>query len=985
MDCRKLLWSCLFAFNSFGIMAADSECSEGTVLFREDFGGNNASDPDLGPALPAGTISLQFSNHIWNNLKNGYDIRKEAIRRRDNAPRNHVYAGWYADFGDHTYEDDLTRGYFMIIDLDNKEATFYRKEVNNLCENTNLTFSFWGRSLNASSDAPVTITLEDKNGNTLAQQKFILSKNVYAWTRFELPFLVPEGETSIVYKVYSGAGGNGGDLALDDIEVRLCKDPVNVNRPDTLCVDSDYKLNATFDNSDNTYVEPLTYTWFKNDKKSYDEEGWTKVATGSSLDFPKLSAADEGFYKVFISSAGVEGSFDMCNSSSDIVEIRLKTCDCIPNDTLITETICKGEKYFFGGEWLTIDGVYEDKLTNVSGCDSLVTLKLTVVEQKETLLEKSICKGGSFDFGGKTLTEAGTYEDKLLTADGCDSIVTLKLTVVEQKETLLEESICKGGSFSFGGKTLTEAGTYEDKLLSADGCDSIVTLKLTVVEQKETLLEESICKGGSFDFGGKTLTEAGTYEDKLLSADGCDSIVTLKLTVVEQKETLLEESICKGGSFSFGGKTLTEDGTYEDKLLSADGCDSIVTLKLTVVEQKETLLEESICKGGSFSFGGKTLTEAGTYEDKLLSADGCDSIVTLKLTVVEQKETLLEESICKGGSFSFGGKTLTEAGTYEDKLLTADGCDSIVTLKLTVVEQKETLLKESICKGGSFSFGGKTLTEAGTYEDKLLTADGCDSIVTLKLTVVEQKETLLEESICKGGSFEFGGKTLTEAGTYEDKLLSADGCDSIVTLKLSVVDQKETLIEEAICQGESYSFGGQTLTETGTYEDKLLSTDGCDSLVTLKLTILEQKETTLEETITQGESFSFGGKTLTESGTYKDYQTTASGCDSLVILKLTVEEKQNKPDCLPINPAEYMSPNEDGIKDTWEIENLTCYSYYTVKIYDRYGKLLIEYVNEYPGWDGQYLNHPMPSTDYWYVISIEDIDKEYVGHFTIIR
>ena len=830
MDCRKLLWSCLFAFNSFGIMAADSECSEGTVLFREDFGGNNASDPDLGPALPAGTISLQFSNHIWNNLKNGYDIRKEAIRRRDNAPRNHVYAGWYADFGDHTYEDDLTRGYFMIIDLDNKEATFYRKEVNNLCENTNLTFSFWGRSLNASSDAPVTITLEDKNGNTLAQQKFILSKNVYAWTRFELPFLVPEGETSIVYKVYSGAGGNGGDLALDDIEVRLCKDPVNVNRPDTLCVDSDYKLNATFDNSDNTYVEPLTYTWFKNDKKSYDEEGWTKVATGSSLDFPKLSAADEGFYKVFISSAGVEGSFDMCNSSSDIVEIRLKTCDCIPNDTLITETICKGEKYFFGGEWLTIDGVYEDKLTNVSGCDSLVTLKLTVVEQKETLLEESICKGSSFDFGGKTLTEAGTYEDKLLTADGCDSIVTLKLTVVEQKETLLEESICKGGSFDFGGKTLTEAGTYEDKLLTADGCDSIVTLKLTVVEQKETLLEESICKGGSFSFGGKTLTEAGTYEDKLLTESGCDSIVTLKLTVVEQKETLLEESICKGGNFSFGGKTLTETGTYEDKLLTESGCDSIVTLKLTVVEQKETILEESICQGESYSFGGQTLTEAGTYEDKLLTASGCDSIVTLKLSVVEQKETLIEESICKDESYSFGGQTLTEAGTYEDKLLTESGCDSIVTLKLTVVEQKETLLEETINEGESYTFGEKKLTEAGTYEEKLLTASGCDSIVTLKLTVVP-----------------------------------------------------------------------------------------------------------------------------------------------------------NRTDCLPIVPAEYMSPNEDGIRDTWEIENLTCYLYYTVKIYDRYGKLLIEYVNEYPGWDGQYLGHPMPSTDYWYVISIEEIDKEYVGHFTIIR
>ncbi|MBO4805768.1 MAG: T9SS type B sorting domain-containing protein [Paludibacteraceae bacterium] len=306
-----------------------------------------------------------------------------------------------------------------------------------------------------------------------------------------------------------------------------------------------------------------------------------------------------------------------------------------------------------------------------------------------------------------------------------------------------------------------------------------------------------------------------------------------------------------------------------------------------------------------------------------------------------------------------------------------------MTLKLTVVEQKETLLEESICKGGSFSFGGQSLSEAGTYEDKLLTASGCDSIVTLKLTVVESKETLLEESICKGGSFSFGGKTLTEAGTYEDKLLTESGCDSIVTLKLTVVEQKETLLEESICKGGNFSFGGKTLTETGTYEDKLLTESGCDSIVTLKLTVVEQKETLLEETINEGESYTFGEKKLTEAGTYEEKLLTASGCDSIVTLKLTVVP--NRTDCLPIVPAEYMSPNEDGIRDTWEIENLTCYLYYTVKIYDRYGKLLIEYVNEYPGWDGQYLGHPMPSTDYWYVISIEEIDKEYVGHFTIIR
>ncbi|MCQ2217533.1 MAG: T9SS type B sorting domain-containing protein [Paludibacteraceae bacterium] len=935
MNCRKLLWSCLFAINSFGALAADnSECANGTVLFREDFGGNNVSDPALGPALPADVITLPFSNHQWAKLKNGYDIRKEAIKRQDYNPHNHIYAGWYADFGDHTHEDDLTRGYFMVVDLDNKEATFYKTKVNNLCENTGLTFSFWGRSLNASSSAPITITIEDVNGNLLAEKKFTLSSSVYAWSRFDLPFTVPEGETSIVYKVYSGAGGNGGDIALDDIEVRLCKSPVNVNTPDTLCLGSDFTLKASFDNADNSYVEPLTYTWFKNDKKNYNEEGWTKVSTGSTLSFPNLSKADEGFYKVFVSSAGVEGSFNMCNSSSDIVEIKLKTCECMPNDTLIQDTICSGE---------------------------------------------------SFSFGGKTLTEAGTYKDKLVNIDGCDSLVTLELTILDKVETNLEEAICKGGSFVFGSKTLTEAGVYTDNLVSVAGCDSIVTLTLTVTEKVETNLEEAICKGGSFVFGSKTLTEAGVYTDNLVSVAGCDSIVTLTLTVTEKVETNLEEAICKGGSFVFGSKTLTEAGVYTDNLVSVAGCDSVVTLTLTVLDKKETNLEESICKGGSFSFGGQSLTEAGVYTDNLLSVAGCDSIVTLTLTVLDKKETNLEETICKGESFSFGGNSLTATGVYEDKLVSASGCDSVVTLTLIVLEKLETKLVETICEGESFSFGGQSLTEAGVYEDKLISASGCDSIVTLTLILIEKKNTILEESICEGESFLFGGKSLTESGVYEEKLLSTSGCDSVVTLTLTVLEKKETTIEETICEGENFSFGGNSLTTAGLYEDLLPSESGCDSVVSLKLTVLTKKVTILDETIYNDESYTFGEKTLTESGVYEQNLTSESGCDSVVTLNLTVLNIPNPSNCLPIEIADYMSPNGDGIRDTWEIENLTCHPIYSVKIFDRYGKLLMEYANEYPGWDGYYLDHPMPSTDYWYVISIEDIDKEYTGHFTIIR
>lgn len=53
----------------------------------------------------------------------------------------------------------------------------------------------------------------------------------------------------------------------------------------------------------------------------------------------------------------------------------------------------------------------------------------------------------------------------------------------------------------------------------------------------------------------------------------------------------------------------------------------------------------------------------------------------------------------------------------------------------------------------------------------------------------------------------------------------------------------------------------------------------------------------------------------------------------------------------------------------------------------RMGKLLYE-INDYSdtvGWDGNYNGHPMPSTDYWYLISLPELDKILRGHFTLFR
>ncbi|MBO5799881.1 MAG: T9SS type B sorting domain-containing protein, partial [Paludibacteraceae bacterium] len=56
-----------------------------------------------------------------------------------------------------------------------------------------------------------------------------------------------------------------------------------------------------------------------------------------------------------------------------------------------------------------------------------------------------------------------------------------------------------------------------------------------------------------------------------------------------------------------------------------------------------------------------------------------------------------------------------------------------------------------------------------------------------------------------------------------------------------------------------------------------------------------------------------------------------------------------------------------------------------IVIYDRFGKKLIEYKGSDPGWDGVYNGQLMPTTDYWYEITVHEIDKVYTGHFTLLR
>ena len=90
---------------------------------------------------------------------------------------------------------------------------------------------------------------------------------------------------------------------------------------------------------------------------------------------------------------------------------------------------------------------------------------------------------------------------------------------------------------------------------------------------------------------------------------------------------------------------------------------------------------------------------------------------------------------------------------------------------------------------------------------------------------------------------------------------------------------------------------------------------------------------------------------------------------------------------LDIEIPDFFTPQDDGINDTWYPINIEIYPNITVKIFDRYQRLIASYEGNQYSWDGNYNSKPLPSGDYWYIIKLNYTanNREYKGNFTLIR
>lgn len=264
-------------------------------------------------------------------------------------------------------------GYMMVVNASFSPGVFYRQEITGLCENTLYEFSADVANLIAQG---VTGHIFPNVSFFINDEEAFTTGNVpqnNKWNTYGFTFVTDPGTTSLTLSIRNNApGGIGNDLALDNITFRACGPdavitPVGINY---VCLDTDpVTIQAEVFNS------PFAQDFIQWEISTTNGTSWSAIPGATDLSYTITDFASGTYLYRFQLAASAENlDNDKCRVLSETATIIV-----VPLEYAITDTICAGGTYVQGNTTYTETGVYVDNLISSIGCDSIVTLDLTVL------------------------------------------------------------------------------------------------------------------------------------------------------------------------------------------------------------------------------------------------------------------------------------------------------------------------------------------------------------------------------------------------------------------------------------------------------------------------------------------------------------------------------------------------------------------------------------------------------------------------------
>ena len=331
--------------------------------------------------------------------------------------------------------------------------------------------------------------------------------------------------------------------------------------------------------------------------------------------------------------------------------------------------------------------------------------------------------------------------------------------------------------------------------------------------------------------------------------------VNVTIMVHPNEESDIYQTICENDIYNFFGEDLQTPGVYDHTIQTQYGCDSTIHLHLNNWDIYETPITDHFCQGEHYMFFDQALSASGIYYHMLESVHGCDSIIKLNLIQDPSYEVELWESTCEGGPGYYYQGDYLQPSTYPYTYLfeTTLGCDSVVMLHVDQSDYNSKTYNVSLCATEyTWASNGVTYYETGTFYDTLSYAGLCDSTLVLNLELrpsysIEERQTSCDSYRWQNDTYNVD-ITFDHSTVYTHPYVNSYGCDSEVTLYLTINDHDEVDAPDVeACDEYFWDPEGHEITYTdhedlvytmsGTYHRTYQNQYGCDSLVSQTITL----------------------------------------------------------------------------------------------------------------------------------------------------
>jgi gliding motility-associated-like protein len=659
------------------------------------------------------------------------------------------------------------------------------------------------------------------------------------------------------------------------------------------------------------------------------------------------------------------------------LDLTINTSDSVS----ISLTECDSYLWPANNQTYTISGIYTAQLTNAGGCDSIVNLNLTILPSDSIVQQITACDSYLWPVNSQTYTSTGVYSETFTKNNGCDSVVILNLTI--NPSYLITQNIAACDSFvwSTNNQVLTSSGTYTDTLTSSLGCDSIIELNLTISTANSGSENVTACDAFTWPANNQTYTSSGNYTAILTNAGGCDSTVTLNLTIDNSDSIFVSQTACDSYLWPVNSQTYTTSGVYSASFTKSNGCDSIIILNLSINPAFSSTQIQTTCSSYIWPVNNQTYTLSGLYSDTLTTINGCDSIIILDLTINSTSSGTDNITACGSYFWFANGQNYFNSGVYIDTLTNSSGCDSIVTLNLSINPVDTVISTVNACDSYQWTVTNFIYTGSGIYTQVLTSSTGCDSVLILDLTISESDSIVQSVTACNQYTWSETGLTYNTSGVYSVSYTSSAGCDSSYHLILTINEVYNVQIEATACDEYFWPLTGNTYNRSGMYTANFTTSSGCDSNVVLNLIIFESVVVNERVEASLQYTWPANNQTYSRSGMYQSVLQTINGCDSIINLDLSIR------DGVSLFVPSAFTPNGNRLNEEFVIYGNDIAKFH-IMIFNRFGQMIFESESLLRSWDGTYLGEPVPLGVYVYTINYTDeFGQNYTkrGTVTVLR